>query len=196
MRVMSGVALYRREKFAYSALEDMHAIKAVLLIPSCRLNSRGPGNYAECSINIPESPDRITGQSWDCNTFSWKVYMCWSQVYYYAQKRSSKQARARVWNRNCRLPKLSQQWQLRLDTNKIQNVILAEKVDLEALLLPKFLGIYLAFLWFLRFSAGSLREVDDWSKKAKCFFVRIQDCDSRQNITSGRLSLWYCWPVA
>lgn len=74
----------------------------------------------------------------------------------------------RVWNRNCRLPKLSQQWQLRLDTNKIQNVILVEKVDLEALLLPKFLGIYLAFLWFLCVSAASLREVDDWSKKAKC----------------------------
>ena len=132
------------------------------------MNWRGPGNYAECSINIPESPDRITRQSWVWNALSWKVYKCWSEVYYYAQKGASKQARARVWNRNCRLPKPSQQWQLRLDTNKIQNVILVEKVDLEALLLPKFLGIYLAFLWFLCVSAGSLREVDDWSKKAKC----------------------------
>ena len=158
------------------------------------MNWRGPGNYAERSINIPESPDRITRQSWVWNALSWKVYKCWSQVYYYAQKRASKQARARVWNRNCRLPKLSQQWQLRLDTNKIQNVILVEKVDLEALLLPKFLGIYLAFLWFLCVSAASR----SWwlIEESEVFFVRIQDCDSRQNVTSGRLSLWYCWPVA
>lgn len=70
------------------------------------------------------------------------------------------------------LPKLSQQWQLRLDTNKIQNVILTETVDLEALLLPKFLGIYLAFLWFLCVSAGSLM-IDRRKRSASLFAFKI-----------------------
>lgn len=59
-----------------------------------------------------------------------------------------------------------QQWQSRLDTNKIQNVILAEKVDLDC----SYRSSWEFTLLFFDFcvSAGSLREVDDWSKKAKC----------------------------